>query len=105
MQKGGPIYRQQFLELIRISLKRQDIKYSCIPLVIYIVHYSIMILHSCIYMYISECEADYIPVILRHPKYIPPVQKDSSIALRTRSAKSSLSLSKPSKAKHNDTAN
>ena len=54
-------------------------------------------------MYISECEADYTSVTVRQPKYIPPVQKDSSIALRTRSAKSLLSLSKPTKAKHNDT--
>ena len=41
MQKGDPIYRQQFLELICINLKRQDIKYSCIP--------TVMILHCTLF--------------------------------------------------------
>ena len=93
MQKSGSVYRQQFLELIRVSLKRQDISF-CNP--------AILILHEC--NYISGCDDDYTPVILRQPKFNPPIQTDGCIAQRTRSAKSSLSLSRANQTKHSDKA-
>ena len=52
--------------------------------------------------YNSDGDANYTPVILRQPKAIPSIQKDDFIAVRTRSAKFSLSLNRPNKVKHKD---
>ena len=54
--------------------------------------------------YNSDGDANYTPVILRQPKAIPSILKDDFIAVRTRSAKFSLSLNRPNKVKHKDKA-